>query len=76
MAAIAPRSLLLVHGTADTVLPPAVSEGLYRAAAEPKRLVLLPGAGHDIAGHEAEFEALVIDWASPLLGLRRAGASG
>lgn len=76
VAAIAPRSLLLVHGTADTVLPFAVSEDLYRAAAEPKRLVLLPDAGHDIAGHEAEFAALVVEWAGPLLGLRAGGATG
>lgn len=65
--AVAPRSLLLVHGTADRVLPAHVSRLLYDAAGEPKRLVLLEGAGHDIAGHEDEFVELVVAWAVPLL---------
>lgn len=39
-------SLLLVHGEADTVLPPSASECVYAQALGPRRLVLLPGAGH------------------------------
>jgi alpha/beta superfamily hydrolase len=68
--AVSPRSLLLVHGTADPVLPAVVSKRLYQAARQPKQLVLLDGAGHDIAGHERDFERLVVDWALPLLGRR------
>jgi len=44
------RPLLLLHGTADTVVPPAMSEALFAAArrAPPdlKRLVKLEGVGH------------------------------
>lgn len=66
---LAPRSLLLVHGTADAVLPWSVSRSLYHVAGRPKRLELLEGAGHDIAGHEHRFERLVLDWAAALLDL-------
>ncbi len=66
---VAPRSLLLVHGTADSVLSWSISQSLHRVARPPKRLELLDGAGHDIAGHEDRFESLVLEWAVPLLGI-------
>jgi pimeloyl-ACP methyl ester carboxylesterase len=37
---------LLVHGTADDVVFPADSEAAYAAAPEPKKLVMIEGAGH------------------------------
>jgi hypothetical protein len=37
---------LFVHGTADNVVPPAMSEALYAAAPEPKRLLMIEGANH------------------------------
>jgi len=46
VAAISPRPLLLVHGTADTELSPGNSEVLFAAAGEPKELILLPGIEH------------------------------
>jgi alpha/beta superfamily hydrolase len=45
---LAPRPLLLVHGTADTILPPQASEDIYQRARQPKRLTLLEGAGHGL----------------------------
>jgi fermentation-respiration switch protein FrsA (DUF1100 family) len=38
--------VLFIHGTADDVVPYEMSRRLYDAAPEPKRLVLVPGAGH------------------------------
>jgi fermentation-respiration switch protein FrsA (DUF1100 family) len=38
--------LLFIHGVADTLIPSRMSEALYAAAPEPKRLVLIEGAGH------------------------------
>lgn len=38
--------VLLLHGTADTVIPHWHSEVLFAAANEPKRLWIVPGAGH------------------------------
>jgi len=37
---------LLVHGSADDVVFPADSEAAYAAAPEPKKLVMIDGAGH------------------------------
>jgi dipeptidyl aminopeptidase/acylaminoacyl peptidase len=46
VAAISPRPLLLIHGTADADVSPGNSEALFAAAGEPKELVLLPGIEH------------------------------
>jgi alpha/beta superfamily hydrolase len=45
---LAPRPLLLVHGTADTVLSYEASEDIYQRARQPKRLTLIEGAGHGL----------------------------
>ncbi len=37
---------LFIHGTADHIVPPAMSEALFKLAAEPKRLIEVQGAGH------------------------------
>jgi pimeloyl-ACP methyl ester carboxylesterase len=39
--------VLLVHGERDVDTPPAHSERVFAALRGPKRLLLLPGAGHD-----------------------------
>lgn len=46
VAAIAPRPLLLMHGTKDQAIPYQHSERLYAAAGEPRELWLLEGADH------------------------------
>ena len=43
---IAPRPLLLFHGTADETVPVANAHAIYAAAGEPKELVLGQGAVH------------------------------
>ncbi len=43
---IAPRNVLIVHGMNDRTVPHKAAEVLYRAAGEPKRLWLVPGAEH------------------------------
>jgi pimeloyl-ACP methyl ester carboxylesterase len=43
---------LFIHGAADRRVPPALGRCLYEAAAEPKELYMVPGAGHnDIHRH-------------------------
>jgi alpha-beta hydrolase superfamily lysophospholipase len=37
---------LFIHGTADRIVPWRMSQELYEAAAEPKRLIKVEGAGH------------------------------
>ena len=46
VAEVAPRPLLLMHGTADRIVPPRHSELLYDRAREPKRLWRADGADH------------------------------
>ena len=38
--------VLIVHGTEDSVVPPAMAQQLYDTVRGPKRLVLVEGAGH------------------------------
>jgi hypothetical protein len=46
VARIAPRPLLLIHGSENGLHLPEESEHLYELAGEPKRLELLEGKGH------------------------------
>jgi fermentation-respiration switch protein FrsA (DUF1100 family) len=39
--------VLVIAGDRDDIVPAALSRRLYDAAAEPKRFVLVPGAGHN-----------------------------
>jgi len=59
---ISPRPILLIHGTADTIVSPKMSKRLFDAAGEPKELWLVPGAGH-LQCHRAdpdEYEKKVV----------------
>jgi fermentation-respiration switch protein FrsA (DUF1100 family) len=46
VGAIAPRPLLLIHGSDDPIVDPAEARRLYHAAGEPKVLWEVPGCGH------------------------------
>lgn len=61
------KSLLLLHGTADRVLPYQLSRDLYARAGEPKELVLYPGDGHGIEGHRSEMLEKLRGWCLDLL---------
>ena len=50
-------ALLLLHARGDEQVPPAVSEQLFEAAHEPKRLLLLPGGHHRSLQHDMELQA-------------------
>jgi uncharacterized protein len=51
-------ALLLLHARGDEQVPYAVSEQLYEAAVEPKRLLLLPGGHHRSVQHDLELQAV------------------
>jgi alpha-beta hydrolase superfamily lysophospholipase len=56
-AALAPRTaLLLMHARGDEQVPYTVSEELFAAAGEPKRLLLLPGGHHRSLQHDVEMQ--------------------
>ena len=59
---LAPRPLLLVHGTSDTILPHQSSEAIYERAQEPKTLKLVPGADHRFGGFEEELYETLSSW--------------
>lgn len=46
---LGPRcSILLIHGSADPVLPAESSEHVYSLAQEPKQIIIFPGATHNL----------------------------
>ena len=53
VAAIAPRPLLVVHGTADRWVPVAQARRLAGRAGQPVRYVEIDGADHAFAWHGA-----------------------
>jgi fermentation-respiration switch protein FrsA (DUF1100 family) len=46
VARLAPMPFLLLHGTADSVIPYSHSKRLFARAGEPKRLITVEGGGH------------------------------
>jgi fermentation-respiration switch protein FrsA (DUF1100 family) len=61
IAGIAPRPLLLVHGSQDELVDVSHAYRLYDKAGEPKQLVVVDGAGHRLRQSEPAMTA-VIDW--------------
>jgi len=43
---ISPRPLLIIHGAADTLIPPSQAQLNFQAAGQPRALWLVPGANH------------------------------
>ena len=62
------KPLLLVHGSADSVLLPRASEDIFERAAEPKRLVILEGAGHGLSEAADEVHTLLHDFITDAVG--------
>ena len=67
-ANVSPRPLLLVHGEADTRLPPLCSETIFEGAKDPKELVIFPGAGHGLRECTDDLHDLLKDWIADKLG--------
>ncbi len=64
---LAPKPLLLLHGTADRVLSDACSRRLYARAGEPKELVLYPGDDHGLTRHAPQALDKLSAWSTDLL---------
>lgn len=60
-ALMAGRPLLVVHGTADEVVAPDHANRIFDGATEPRALVLLDGAGHQLRREDRAVEA-VLSW--------------
>jgi len=46
IGSVSPRPVLLIHGDQDRIVPVWMSERLYAAAREPKKIWIIRGAGH------------------------------
>ncbi len=69
--------LLILHGTADSLVPPAMADELLAAATTPrKRLVKLEGAGHSGASRHPAYADAVLDFlGAPLAANTRSAAT-
>lgn len=63
-AAIEPRPLLVVHGTADRWVPVAQARELRERAGPSCRYIEVEGADHAFSWHRAELADLVVGWLS------------
>lgn len=61
VAGIAPRPLLLVHGSGDETVPVSHAYKLYERAGKPKQIIIIDGAGHRLRQDDRTM-AIVIDW--------------
>lgn len=62
VADIAPRPLLLVHGTDDAIIPTRASQFIYDLAQQPKELRFFEGAGHGLTECREELDELLFGW--------------
>ncbi len=59
---ISPRPLLLMHGTADEVLPDACSRDLYQRAGEPRQLLLYQNCRHGLDDCRDDIDRDLLAW--------------
>ena len=59
---LSPRPLLLMHGTADEILPSVSSEDIFARALEPKKLLLYPGCKHGLDQCREKIDSDLLAW--------------
>ena len=63
LAAVWPRPVLLVYGEHDTTFPPNTPEDMLAAACQPKRMIVVPEAGHqNYLADSREYRRLLLDF--------------
>ncbi len=62
VALLGSKPLLLIHAEGDERIPSEFSAELHEHAAEPRKLILLPGGTHRSAQHDAELHGLALRW--------------
>lgn len=58
---LAPRPILIIHGTDDDVIPVESSRELFDTSAEPKDIIIVQGAGHQLRLSAQAMDA-AMDW--------------
>ena len=56
------KPLLLIHARGDETIPYTWSEELYEHAAEPRKLIVMPGGHHRSVQHDAELHGVALRW--------------
>ncbi len=56
------KPLILIHAAGDERIPSDFSEELYARAAEPRKLIILPGGHHRSAQHDSELQGIALRW--------------
>jgi alpha-beta hydrolase superfamily lysophospholipase len=76
VALMGAKPLLLMHARGDDQIPADHSRILFERAAEPRRLIVVPGGHHRSVQHDAELSAVALDWLERALGppARQTGA--
>jgi alpha-beta hydrolase superfamily lysophospholipase len=72
VAALAPRPLLVAHGTDDEVLPDRTSRDIHARARDPKRLILYPGCRHGLDACRDALDRDLLAWIREVVGPTRA----
>jgi fermentation-respiration switch protein FrsA (DUF1100 family) len=65
---IGAKPLLLLHARGDDEVPADFSEELYERAAEPRKLIIVPGGHHRSVQHDAELQSVTLRWLRRNLG--------
>ena len=69
VAALAPRPLLVAHGTDDEILPDRCSRDIHERAGDPKRLILYPGCRHGLDACRDVLDRDLEGWLREVAGL-------
>jgi alpha-beta hydrolase superfamily lysophospholipase len=68
VALMGDKPLLLIHARGDESIPYTWSEELYEHAAEPRKLIVMPGGHHRSVQHDAELHGVALRWLERALG--------
>lgn len=64
------KPLILIHAGGDERIPSEWSEELYEHAAEPRKLIIVPGGHHRTAQHDPELQGVALRWLERALAQR------
>jgi fermentation-respiration switch protein FrsA (DUF1100 family) len=56
------KPLILLHARGDEEVPASWSEELYERAADPRKLITIPGGHHRSVQHDAELQSAALRW--------------
>jgi fermentation-respiration switch protein FrsA (DUF1100 family) len=59
---IGEKPLILLHAKGDDEVPFDFSQELYDRAAEPRKIVIVPGGHHRSVQHDVELQSVALRW--------------